>query len=532
MAVEVETALCSCSPGPVPSVIPTSYDLADLGYVEEEYLLEGQRDVVRAGRRAHRRRPLGGRRSRRARAYRTRSSCGDRSTPRRSAGRCSSSGSTCRVGSMPRPTGATSIATSSGAATRGSASRRRRRASTAVAWSRRCRSSAWHPTATRSSTIPATRSRSTSSRRRATAVRGANGVSLLGALEPTLVLASGESQSAIFLVTYINAIDARARVFDGFFIHGRGAVGAGFGGPHATGAAELAATAALSEGDGEEIRSDARVPVIVVQSETDVVFMRGGAAQPGRQRSRAAVGDRRRRARRHLHARRERGRRRDAPAGDARGEARTDRQLHGSAHGRADQRRTPAALRGAGRARAPAAVGGRWRRARDRRSTRGRRRRGDLARDERRHRDGRRAHAVGRRSDQRALRPRPERWRVRDPVRHDALRSHRAGSRRSTRAGATTTSSSSPRRSTARSPRATCSRKIATRSWRSRPRPSTCSTERTRPLTSAPCGWWCSVRGSVGSSSPRGSPTSSAKTSTSCSSTRATRSSSGSRSSM
>ena len=39
------------------------------------------------------------------------------------------------------------------------------------------------------------------------------------------VLAAGESQSAACLVTYINAIDHHARVFDGFFVHGRPGVG-------------------------------------------------------------------------------------------------------------------------------------------------------------------------------------------------------------------------------------------------------------------------------------------------------------------
>ena len=40
------------------------------------------------------------------------------------------------------------------------------------------------------------------------------------------VLAVGESQSAMFLVTYVNAVDPDARAFDGFLIHGRGGMGA------------------------------------------------------------------------------------------------------------------------------------------------------------------------------------------------------------------------------------------------------------------------------------------------------------------
>ena len=44
------------------------------------------------------------------------------------------------------------------------------------------------------------------------------------------LIALGESQSAFFLVTYINAIDPEAQVYDGFFVHGRGASGVSLGG--------------------------------------------------------------------------------------------------------------------------------------------------------------------------------------------------------------------------------------------------------------------------------------------------------------
>ncbi len=46
----------------------------------------------------------------------------------------------------------------------------------------------------------------------------------LASLRPERLLAIGESQSAAFLVTYINAIDPLERLFDGYFVHGRGAV--------------------------------------------------------------------------------------------------------------------------------------------------------------------------------------------------------------------------------------------------------------------------------------------------------------------
>ncbi|HXA11174.1 MAG TPA: alpha/beta hydrolase domain-containing protein, partial [Mycobacterium sp.] len=44
---------------------------------------------------------------------------------------------------------------------------------------------------------------------------------VLGGLRPDLVLAVGESQSAIFLTTYVNAVDPVAKVYDGFLVHSR-----------------------------------------------------------------------------------------------------------------------------------------------------------------------------------------------------------------------------------------------------------------------------------------------------------------------
>jgi hypothetical protein len=54
------------------------------------------------------------------------------------------------------------------------------------------------------------------------AARAVREGALLGGLEPARVLAIGESQSAVFLVTYVNHVDPDARVFDGFLLHGRG----------------------------------------------------------------------------------------------------------------------------------------------------------------------------------------------------------------------------------------------------------------------------------------------------------------------
>jgi hypothetical protein len=81
---------------------------------------------------------------------------------------------------------------------------------------------------------------------------------LLGGRAPAVVLGSGHSQSALRLTTYANAIQPVSRAYDGFLIHGRAALAAPIGdgvlGP-------------LSA----RIRTDLGVPVVVLQSETDVV---------------------------------------------------------------------------------------------------------------------------------------------------------------------------------------------------------------------------------------------------------------------
>ena len=95
------------------------------------------------------------------------------------------------------------------------------------------------------------------------------------------VLAAGESQSAACLVTYINAVDGHARAFDGFFVHARPGVGVAIDGvfiPSARGQGLKETTRVISS-KGERIRHDARVPVIVLQSETDVILLGGGLAK-------------------------------------------------------------------------------------------------------------------------------------------------------------------------------------------------------------------------------------------------------------
>ena len=105
----------------------------------------------------------------------------------------------------------------------------------------------------------------------------------LGGLTAQHVLAAGESQSAACLVTYINAVDPHTQVFDGYFVHGRPGIGVSIDGvfiPTRDGLGFEETTRMISS-SGERIREDARVPVLILQSETDLVILGGHrAAQP------------------------------------------------------------------------------------------------------------------------------------------------------------------------------------------------------------------------------------------------------------
>jgi hypothetical protein len=118
---------------------------------------------------------------------------------------------------------------------------------------------------------------------------------LLGGRTPRLVLAVGESQSAMFLVAYVNHVDADARVFDGFLIHGRGGREAPLDGSSIIRGSLDERAAAIGSGraadshvaGSDRIRSDVRVPVLTVQSETDVIGLGSvGARQPDAERFR------------------------------------------------------------------------------------------------------------------------------------------------------------------------------------------------------------------------------------------------------
>ena len=91
------------------------------------------------------------------------------------------------------------------------------------------------------------------------------GGAAIGFLEPERVIAVGESQSAIALVTYYNGVQPMTHAFDGFLVHSRASVALPLVGPgeFADLAGGLFAMPAL-------LREDLDVPVMNVQAENDV----------------------------------------------------------------------------------------------------------------------------------------------------------------------------------------------------------------------------------------------------------------------
>ncbi len=94
---------------------------------------------------------------------------------------------------------------------------------------------------------------------------------VLGGLTPQRLIATGESQSASRLVTYINAVHPLVGVYDGFMVHSRSAGGS---------ALRQAPLAEVSVPSPVKIRNDLDVPVMVVQAEGDVIGSNLGARQP------------------------------------------------------------------------------------------------------------------------------------------------------------------------------------------------------------------------------------------------------------
>lgn len=81
------------------------------------------------------------------------------------------------------------------------------------------------------------------------------------------VLAIGESQSAYLLTTHVNEVHPEERFFDGFLIHSRGDVAA----PPGEAGCGIDLLAARATGVPTPVRDDLDVPVIVVQTEGDLL---------------------------------------------------------------------------------------------------------------------------------------------------------------------------------------------------------------------------------------------------------------------
>ena len=100
----------------------------------------------------------------------------------------------------------------------------------------------------------------------ARAIRAPNASGLLGKLTPQRVLAIGESQSAFALTTYVDGVQPLTHAFDGFLIHSRGGAAAPLGAP-----GEGIDIAATVSGPPTRLRTDGAAPIMVVETETDVL---------------------------------------------------------------------------------------------------------------------------------------------------------------------------------------------------------------------------------------------------------------------
>ncbi len=100
----------------------------------------------------------------------------------------------------------------------------------------------------------------------------AEGPKPLDGLAPKRVIAIGKSQAAFRLVTYVDAFQPMAGVYDGFLIASRHASGSPFGATVFSLADDTVPETAL-------IRTDSDVPVLVVQTEGDLIGTDFGSAR-------------------------------------------------------------------------------------------------------------------------------------------------------------------------------------------------------------------------------------------------------------
>ena len=113
-------------------------------------------------------------------------------------------------------------------------------------------------------------------------LRSASASQILGSLVPKRVIAAGESQSAVYLTSYVNAVDPLAKVYDGFLIHSR------FGSSPSVENPSMDAPS--NQPKFVRLRTDLRVPALTVLTETDLMDSRiagyHGARQPDNSRLR------------------------------------------------------------------------------------------------------------------------------------------------------------------------------------------------------------------------------------------------------
>jgi hypothetical protein len=92
------------------------------------------------------------------------------------------------------------------------------------------------------------------------------GGAVLGGAKPDVVLAAGESQSAIALTTYYDGVQPLTGAFDGFLVHSRGSVSLPLVGP-----GEYADLAGAITGSSPALfRDDLDAPILELQAEGDV----------------------------------------------------------------------------------------------------------------------------------------------------------------------------------------------------------------------------------------------------------------------
>jgi hypothetical protein len=106
----------------------------------------------------------------------------------------------------------------------------------------------------------------------AQAIREPNGVAPLGDLQAQRVIAAGESQSAHYMMTYVNAFAPIHALYDAYFIHSRLGSSAGLIGEFRESSGTIP--------EEVRVRTDLGTPVMMLQTETDLFVL---GSYPSRQ---------------------------------------------------------------------------------------------------------------------------------------------------------------------------------------------------------------------------------------------------------